>query len=127
MSKKNAKGVLKSFPTIDGFVKSPSAVLRFIPALLNSRYARRRSRFNRVNHCGVPVVRLIPKDYSRSLRSAQSRHFVAGSQFRAPCIWRYLLCRIINEFLGDQQCFTLWLSWLLGIRAVIISFMLKES
>jgi len=40
---------------LDGFVKTPSAVLRFILALLNSRYARRRSRFNRVNHCGVPV------------------------------------------------------------------------
>jgi hypothetical protein len=39
----------------DGFVKSPSAVLRFILALLNSRYARRRSRFNRVNHCGAPI------------------------------------------------------------------------
>jgi hypothetical protein len=47
----------------DGFVKSPSsrqagisqaqAALRFILALLNSRCARRRSRFNRVNHCGV--------------------------------------------------------------------------
>jgi hypothetical protein len=32
-------------------------------------------------------VRLIPKDDSRSLRSAQSHHFVAGSQLRAPCIW----------------------------------------
>jgi hypothetical protein len=38
---------------VDGLVKSPSAALRFIPALLNSRYARRRSRFNRVNHCDV--------------------------------------------------------------------------
>ena len=38
---------------IDGFVKSPTAALRFIFALLNSRYARRRSRFNGVNHCGV--------------------------------------------------------------------------
>ena len=34
----------------DGFVKSPTAALRFILALLTSRYARRRSRFNRVNH-----------------------------------------------------------------------------
>jgi hypothetical protein len=46
----------------DGFVKSPSAALRFIPALLNSRYARRRSRFNRVNHCDVLQVRLISQD-----------------------------------------------------------------
>jgi len=52
--------VLKGWPqklgfNFDGFVKSPTAALRFIPALLNSRYARRRSRFNRVNHCGVLV------------------------------------------------------------------------
>jgi hypothetical protein len=33
--------------------QSRRAALRFIPALLNSRYARRRSRFNGVNHCGV--------------------------------------------------------------------------
>jgi len=78
------------------------------------------------SHCGVPVVRLIPKDYSRSLRSAQSHHFVAGSQFRAPCIWRFLLRRIISEFLGDQQCCTLWLCLLLGIKAVIIPLMLKH-
>jgi hypothetical protein len=37
----------------DGFAKIPSAALRFILALLNSRGARRRSRFNRVNHCSV--------------------------------------------------------------------------
>jgi hypothetical protein len=37
----------------DGFVRSPSAALRFILALLNSRGARLRSRFNRVNHCSV--------------------------------------------------------------------------
>jgi len=42
-----------SYNKVDGFVKSPSAALRVIPALLNSRYARRRSRFNRVNHCDV--------------------------------------------------------------------------
>jgi len=30
-------------------------------ALLNSRFARRQSRFNRVNHCGVFQVRLIPQ------------------------------------------------------------------
>ncbi|MBW2196050.1 MAG: DUF3108 domain-containing protein [Deltaproteobacteria bacterium] len=41
------------FSNSDGFAKSPYAALRFIPALLNSRYARRQSRFNRVNHCDV--------------------------------------------------------------------------
>jgi hypothetical protein len=44
-------------PTIDGFIRSASvprgAGLRFILALVNSRGARRRSRFNRVNHCSV--------------------------------------------------------------------------
>jgi len=30
-------------------------------ALLDSRYASRQSRFNRVNHCGVLHVRLIPE------------------------------------------------------------------
>jgi hypothetical protein len=32
---------------------SASGGLASSPALLNSRHARRRSRFNRVNHCGV--------------------------------------------------------------------------
>ena len=32
------------------------------PALLNFCYAKRRSRFNRVNHCGVLSVRLSPQD-----------------------------------------------------------------
>jgi hypothetical protein len=54
---------LVSFNMNDGFVKSPTSALRCIPALLNSRYARRRSRFNRVNHCDVLYkVRLIPQD-----------------------------------------------------------------
>jgi electron transfer flavoprotein alpha subunit len=34
-------------------LKSPSAALPSSPALLNSRFARRRSRFNRASHCGV--------------------------------------------------------------------------
>jgi hypothetical protein len=42
---------------LDGFVKNPSvprgAGFRFILALLNSRCARRRRRFDRVIHCGV--------------------------------------------------------------------------
>jgi hypothetical protein len=41
----------------NGFAKSPSATFRSIPALLNSRYARRQSRFNRVNHCDVRTWR----------------------------------------------------------------------
>jgi len=63
---------------LDGFVKSPSAALRFIPALLNSRYARRRSRFNRVNHCDVPNVRLTPQD----LRALHLELFTVPSIFR---------------------------------------------
>jgi hypothetical protein len=51
----------RSMTNVYGFVKSPSSRQAgisqgssgFILALLNSRCARRRSRFNRVNHCGV--------------------------------------------------------------------------
>ena len=43
------------FSKSDGFVKSPSAALYFILALLNSRFARRLRRFNRVNHCSVAI------------------------------------------------------------------------
>jgi len=49
----------------DGFVKSPPAPLRGIPALLNSRFARRQSRFNRVNHCGVHVSTPHPDEFAR--------------------------------------------------------------
>jgi hypothetical protein len=42
---------------LNGFAKSPSATFRSIPALLNSRYARRQNRFNRVNHCDVRTWR----------------------------------------------------------------------
>ena len=76
---------------LDGFVKSPSAAFRFMPALLNSRYARRRSRFNRVNHCDVLKVRLIPK------------HCVWRLEKRcAPCTWSFLLCRLFSEVLRDN-------------------------
>jgi len=52
---KSPSAALRFIPALlnDDFAKSPSAALRFIPALLNSRYARRQSRFNRVNHCDV--------------------------------------------------------------------------
>ena len=60
----------------DDFAKSPSAALCFVPALLNSRYARRRSRFNRVNHCDVLEVRLIPQDsHALHMNFLQSRLF----------------------------------------------------
>jgi len=39
--------------TSDSFAKSPISALCFILALLTSRLARRRSRFNRANHCSV--------------------------------------------------------------------------
>jgi len=47
--------------TFDGFVKSPTSALHCVLALLNSRYARRPSRFNRASHRDVPKVRLIPQ------------------------------------------------------------------
>jgi hypothetical protein len=63
---------------LDGFAKSPSATFRGIPALLNSRYARRQSRFNRVNLCDVLKVRLIPHD----LRAWHPELFAAPSIFK---------------------------------------------
>jgi len=77
---------LKPFGISDFIV---SAALRFRPALLNtawlrpfgnftgqallnSRFARRQSRFNRVNHCGVLNVRLIPES-SRAFHLPQTR------------------------------------------------------
>jgi hypothetical protein len=64
-------------------------------------------------------VRLIPKDYSRSLRSAQSHHLVAGSQFRAPCIWSFFWWKqgspSAHPYGHNQH--TLWESFPLAIPA----------
>jgi hypothetical protein len=72
--------VAKPMPqfTFDGSVESPSAALRFILALLNSRGARRGSRFNRVNHCSVLLC------MPRSSRCARLVPPVAGGLFTVP-------------------------------------------
>jgi len=56
----------------DGSVKSPISALCCILAQLNSRFARRRSRFNRASHCGVRKVRLIPQDLHAPAQSPGS-------------------------------------------------------
>jgi hypothetical protein len=78
---------------IDGFVRSPSVPrvpgLRFTLALLNSRGARRRSRFNRVNHCSV------------LLRTPHSSRLVRPWRIHAPCPacgGRVFCCAV---YLGD--------------------------
>jgi hypothetical protein len=65
-------------PILDGFVRSPSAAWRFIPALLNSRGARRRSRFNRVNHCSARLGTPQSSGFARLLRP------VAGEPLTVP-------------------------------------------
>jgi len=84
---------------IDGFVKSPSAALRFTPALLDQKpriegigrgsdFQKEDSSWglsNRVNRCGVPCK------YASLLR------------FCAPCIWNFLLCHPKFDFLRDHH------------------------
>ena len=86
----------------DSFVKSPSAALRFTPALLDSKLRiegiGRGSDFqeeesswgqsNGVNRCGVPVS-----------TPPQSRLERDG----APCIWSFLRSHRFGDFLRDHQ------------------------
>jgi hypothetical protein len=84
---------------IDGLVKSPSAALRFTPALLDQKLRiegiGRGSDFqeedsswglsHRVNRCGVPCK------------------YASLLSFCAPCIWSFLLCHPNFYFLRDHQ------------------------
>jgi hypothetical protein len=86
---------------LDGFVKSPSAALCFIPALLNEghpslkvldgkvswKHAQQMGQlFNRVNHCDPPQADLIPQD-------SHALHM------------NFLLCRRFNDFLRSHQAY----------------------
>jgi hypothetical protein len=60
----------------DGFVNPAKRdCVACILALLNSRYARRRSRFNRASHCDILSVRLIPQ----ALRALKFELFTSPS------------------------------------------------
>ncbi|MGD9322259.1 MAG: hypothetical protein PVH99_19955, partial [Desulfobacteraceae bacterium] len=67
--------------------QSRRAALPLSPALLNSRYARRRSRFNRASHCGVLLCTPHSSGFVRASLGLPTLR--AGPRFRKPCIWRF--------------------------------------
>jgi len=107
---------------LDGFVKSPSAALRFTPALLDQKLRiegiGRGSNFqemdsswglsNRVNRCGVPCK------YASLLR------------FCAPCIWNSLLCHPNFDFLRDHQTYATCTKYLVDVTILLINLPLPQ-
>ena len=83
----------------DGFVKSHSAVLRFIPALLNSRCTRRQGRLKipaaertgnlRPQAAGLALAVSVQQGESLQRTSM----YASFLKIRAPCIMNFLLCR----------------------------------
>ena len=79
--------ILLSIGNVEAVGKRPSAALPSSPALLNSRYARRQSRFNRASHCDVLLC--TPRSSGFVRASLVLPTLRAGPRFRKPCIWSF--------------------------------------